>query len=349
MGKLRRHPEGNGTIERMHGTLGPMLTKAASLGQDWVTQVPFALFAIRAAPNRETGFSPFELVYGHHVRTPLDIVHQGWEELTFSSLDTEEWSSWLLDKMEVWRDIYREKVQLASKRRKIGFDKKAVVRELKVTDRVLCRIPGMAKKLQESWHGPYSITEKLNRVNYRVKTGRGPGKVLHINNLKLFHEREEEVLRLTVIAEDFEEDVDRKVKVEGVCDGFDRKEVDKLVEEYPKVFFDLPGKTGVCRLAINTTSEAPIASHPYRIPDRLKEGVRIELEKLVELGILVPSSGPWASPIVPVPKPDGSLRICSDYRKLNSVTLSDPYYMSTLEGDTREGRSQCSNLQAGLI
>ena len=87
------HPEGNGTIERMHGTLGPMLTKAASLGQDWVTQVPFALFAIRAAPNRETGFSPFELVYGHHVRTPLDIVHQGWEELTFSSLDTEEWSS----------------------------------------------------------------------------------------------------------------------------------------------------------------------------------------------------------------------------------------------------------------
>ena len=325
------HPEGNGTIERMHGTLGPMLTKASSLGQDWVTQVPFALFAIRAAPNRETGFSPFELVYGHHVRTPLDIVHQGWEELAFSSLDTEEWSSWLLDKMEVWRDIYCEKMKVASSNRKVSFDKKAVVRELKENDRVLCRIPGMAKKLQESWHGPYVITEKLNRVNYRVKTGRGRCKVLHINNLKLYHEREDEILRLTVIAEDFEEDVDRMVKVEGECDGFDRKEVDRLVEEYPNVFSDLPGKTGVCKLGINTTSVNPIASHPYRIPDRMKEGVREELEKLVELGILIPSCGPWASPIVPVPKPDGSIRICSDYRKLNAVTQSDPYYMSTLE------------------
>ena len=178
------HPEGNGCIERMHGTLGPMLTKASSLGQDWVTQVPFALFAIRSAPNRETGFSPFELVYGHTVRTPLDILHQGWEEVEFVDLDTEEWSSWLKDKMSVWKEVYVERLKMASGRRKKNFDKHAVVRELKVTDRVLCRIPGMTKKLHESWKGPFTITEKLNRVNYRVKTGRGLGKVLHINNLK---------------------------------------------------------------------------------------------------------------------------------------------------------------------
>ena len=325
------HPEGNGTIERMHGTLGPMLTKASSLGQDWVTQVPFALFAIRAAPNRETGFSPFDLVYGHSVRTPLDIIHQGWEELEFVDLEVEEWSSWLLDKMEVWREIYVERVKEASRKRKVSFDRKAMVRELEVNDKVLCRIPGMTRKLQESWLGPFSITEKLNRVNYRVKTGRGPGKVLHINNLKLYYEREEEIMRLTIVAEDFEDDEDRKVKVEGSCEGFDRKEVERLVEEYPRVFSDIPGKTGVCKLGIKTLDASPIACHPFRIPDRMKDRVRVELEKLVDLGILVPSYGPWASPIVPVPKPDGSIRICSDYRKLNSVTQSDPYYMSTLE------------------
>ena len=119
------HPEGNGCIERMHGTLGPMLTKASSLGQDWVTQIPFALFAIRSAPNRETGFSPFELVYGHSVRTPLDILHQGWEELEFVDLDTEEWSSWLKDKMSVWKEVYVERVKMASGRRKKSFDKHA--------------------------------------------------------------------------------------------------------------------------------------------------------------------------------------------------------------------------------
>ena len=325
------HPEGNGCIERMHGTLGPMLTKASSLGQDWVTQIPFALFAIRSAPNRETGFSPFELVYGHSVRTPLDILHQGWEELEFVDLDTEEWSSWLKDKMSVWKEVYVERVKMASSRRKKSFDKHAVVRELKVTDRVLCRIPGMTRKLQESWQGPFTITEKLNRVNYRVKTGRGLGKVLHINNLKLYHEREEEVLRLTIMADDCEDDEDRKIKVEGMCDEFDRKEIEKLVEEYPSVFSDVPGRTGVCKLGIKTLDASPIASHPYRVPDRLKENVRLEIEKLVDLGILVPSFGPWASPIVPVPKPDGSIRICADYRKLNSVTQSDPYYMVTLE------------------
>ena len=64
------HPEGNGVVERMHGTLGSMLTKAAKEGHGWVEQIPFALFALRAAPNRDLGFSPFELTYGRKVRTP---------------------------------------------------------------------------------------------------------------------------------------------------------------------------------------------------------------------------------------------------------------------------------------
>ena len=102
------HPETNGTIERMHGTLGAMLTKASALGLDWVGQLPFALFALRSAPNRDSNFSPFQLVYGHRVRTPLDILHQGWAELEFKELDTAEWSSWLSECLEVWHDVLRE-------------------------------------------------------------------------------------------------------------------------------------------------------------------------------------------------------------------------------------------------
>ena len=86
------HPEGNGVVERMHSTLGAMLNKAANQGLDWVGQVPFALFALRSAPNRDSGFSPFELIYGRHVRTPLDILHQGWAQKEFEQLDTDEWA-----------------------------------------------------------------------------------------------------------------------------------------------------------------------------------------------------------------------------------------------------------------
>ena len=115
------HPEGNGVVERMHGTLGAMLTKAAREGQDWVGQVPFALFALRAAPNRDTQFSPFELVFGRKVRTPLDIIHQGWAEIEFEQLDVQEWAQWLTDKLKVWHDTMRSRGEEASRKRKIWF------------------------------------------------------------------------------------------------------------------------------------------------------------------------------------------------------------------------------------
>ncbi len=54
-------PQGNGVVERLHGTLKTMLAKAGIIGIDWVSFVPMALFAIRQVPNRDTGFSPHNL------------------------------------------------------------------------------------------------------------------------------------------------------------------------------------------------------------------------------------------------------------------------------------------------
>ena len=74
----------------------------------------------------------------------------------------------------------------------------------------------------------------------------------------------------------------------------------------------------------------------------MTEGVRQEVNKLVELGVVVPSTSPWASPIVPVPKTDGSIRLCIDYRRINAITEADPYYMTTLEEILeRVGGSRC--------
>ncbi len=71
-------PQGNGVVERLHGTLKPMLAKATAHGIDWVTFLPMALFAIRQVPNRDTGFSPHQLVFGRNMHDPLDILYVGW-------------------------------------------------------------------------------------------------------------------------------------------------------------------------------------------------------------------------------------------------------------------------------
>ena len=325
------HPEGNGVVERMHGTLVAMLNKASNQGLDWVGQVPFAVFALRSAPNRDTGFSPFDLVYGRHVRTPLDILHQGWAQIEFKDLNTDEWADWLVERLECWHSVARERGEGASAKRKIDFDKKALDRKLVQGDLVLCRIPGAAAKLEESWHGPYPVVDVLNRVNYRVNVGKGRSKVLHINNLKKFWEREKPVLRMSVVAEDAAEDSSVGLKLSGCCEDFDKNQIEGLIKEYPEVFCDDPGKTSICELEIVTGDSPPIASMPYRVPDKLKDEVKMEIGNLVEMGVASPSHSPWASPIVPVCKKDGKLRLCVDYRKLNSVTQADPYYMVTLD------------------
>ena len=48
-----------------------------------------------------------------------------------------------------------------------------------------------------------------------------------------------------------------------------------------------------------------------------------EIQDMLDLGVIEPSISPYSSPIVLVPKKDGSVRFCIDFRKLNKVTEFD--------------------------
>ena len=63
----------------------------------------------------------------------------------------------------------------------------------------------------------------------------------------------------------------------------------------------------------------------------MRETLDKEIESMLKTGVIEPSSAACASPVVVVKKPDGSTRVCIDYRKLNSVTIFDPEPMPTAE------------------
>jgi len=70
-----------------------------------------------------------------------------------------------------------------------------------------------------------------------------------------------------------------------------------------------------------------LATHEVSTGDLLKT----EIEDLVQAGIVRPSVSPWSSPIVPVAKPGDAVGLCLDYRKLNSVTIPDSYYIPLID------------------
>ncbi|KAK1677095.1 hypothetical protein QYE76_037943 [Lolium multiflorum] len=109
----------------------------------------------------------------------------------------------------------------------------------------------------------------------------------------------------------------------------------RVVCRYPDVFpDDLPGMPPdrdiefIIELIPGT---GPIAQRAYSMnPAELVE-LKKQLDDMLHKGLIRPSASPWRSPVLFVDKKDGANRLCTDYRKLNDVTIKNKYPLPKIE------------------
>ena len=90
------------------------------------------------------------------------------------------------------------------------------------------------------------------------------------------------------------------------------------------------GECGITEMTIHTTG-MPISQKAYRTPLHKRRLVEYCVQEMLAEGVIRPSSSPWASPIILVPKASGETRFCVDYRKLNTRTVRDQYPLPLIE------------------
>lgn len=77
--------------------------------------------------------------------------------------------------------------------------------------------------------------------------------------------------------------------------------------------------------SIRLSDSQPFRERSRRIAPADIDDVRRHIQKLLSAGIIKESRSPYASPIVVVRKKNGEIRMCIDYRTLNSRTVPDQY------------------------
>lgn len=350
------HPMSQGAIEKFHCSLKTMLrTFCQNNEKDWDKILPMLLFAVRDCVNESLGFTPFELVFGHEIRNPLKIFKENW-------LDNEVTQTNLLCYVQDFKDKLLNAWDSAQKHldesqtdMKEWYDRNSRERSFSIGDKVLALLPVRNSPFTAKYGGPYKVLKCLNSVNYVIETPdrRKSKQLCHINMLKPYIERDnvftDEGVSATVCigaatpadTEDVLNDdlnevfVKPKLTNSVILENLDDKlvhltlsqqeELKTIILDFKDIFKDVPSRTNLIEHDVNVGNNSPIKQHPYRVNPNKLAAFDTEIEYMLSNDIIEPSKSAWSSPCILIPKPDGTQRFVTDFRKVNSITVPDSY------------------------
>ena len=110
--------------------------------------------------------------------------------------------------------------------------------------------------------------------------------------------------------------------------------VTELAKKYPSLFSNKIGKLKDHFVKLHIDNEIkPVRQKRRSTPIHLRAGIEKALKQMLENDIIEPVNGPtpWVSPIVPVVKRDGEIRVCTDAKILNTAIRREVHHTSTIE------------------
>ncbi|MCG8117700.1 MAG: RNase H-like domain-containing protein [Candidatus Thiodiazotropha endolucinida] len=348
------HPESQGALERFHQTLKNMIRSYCfDTEKDWDEGIHLLLFAVRESVQESLGFSPFELVFGHTVRGPLKLLKEKFLSNNDTSLNLLQYVSDFKTRLSKACEAARTNLQSAQRKMKQLYDIDSKERNFKPGDKVLALLPIPGKSLQARYYGPYTVDKKVSDVNYIINTpGRRKLKQLcHINMLKEYIDRDNISLKsVNLVSSDPLESSDNdcedfnsmksdptssKLQNSDILRNLDQKlshlepsqrdELKKLILEYKHLFPDIPTRTDKIFHDVEINGSKSVKQHPYRMNPMKQKYLREEVQYLLDNDFIEPSQSEWSSPCILVPKPDGTYRMCTDFRKVNSLSKTDSF------------------------
>lgn len=151
-----------------------------------------------------------------------------------------------------------------------------------------------------------------------------------VGSRKQLNDEEEESVRATIEDADVDQalkDMDLRAFSENPSK---RNRLRKLLWKRRAIFKGLGKIVGIQHKIALKPDVRPVCEPLRRRSPREEEVERLAMDKLVKMGVLESAVSPWAAENVFVRKKDGGIRVTSDFRRLNDLTVTDSYRMENV-------------------
>ena len=116
----------------------------------------------------------------------------------------------------------------------------------------------------------------------------------------------------------------KEIKTNIILGEKENKNFMNLVTEFKLLFAYNITDLDACSVRehqIITNTDDPVYIPPYRKSEKERQEIKEQIDEMIKAKVVRKSKSPWSAPVILIPKPNGTKRMCIDYRRLNAITV----------------------------